>query len=451
MLAIVVSRADAASVHIGERLLDVAEWTTHTDEGRPDGEGGGTVYRREGVELREFDATHIDIAAPADAFEDPDLLVFASKHAGKTGPLLTAHHTGNFGAADYGGAAGRFARACPNALRAVVEAMDEHAPEAYDVGIECTHHGPTDVGIPSMFVEVGSAEPQWQDPEAATAVARAILDVADVAADAPAENGTRRHLLGLGGGHYAPRFERVVRETDWAVGHVAADWGLEALEAWADDETAYDAVIERAFAASAADFALLEDDRPDLVATVESLGYRVVDETFVRVTTGVPLDLVETLEREIASVDAGLRFGDPATGFDGDWSVVDLPTDLLAEARGIDDAAVRELVEATAVAFGTEQSGTVVTTPVVCPASVSRDRLLEGLADILRDQYDSVVREGGALVARETTFDPELARTAGVPEGPKFGKLAAGQSVEVDGEEIGPDRFQRERIRRFTL
>ncbi len=288
MLAIVVSRADAASVHIGERLLDVAEWTTHTDEGRPDGEGGGTVYRREGVELREFDATHIDIAAPADAFEDPDLLVFASKHAGKTGPLLTAHHTGNFGAADYGGAAGRFARACPNALRAVVEAMDEHAPEAYDVGIECTHHGPTDVGIPSMFVEVGSAEPQWQDPEAATAVARAILDVADVAADAPAENGTRRHLLGLGGGHYAPRFERVVRETDWAVGHVAADWGLEALEAWADDETAYDAVIERAFAASAADFALLEDDRPDLVATVESLGYRVVDETFVRVTTGVP-------------------------------------------------------------------------------------------------------------------------------------------------------------------
>ncbi|MFC7021312.1 MULTISPECIES: D-aminoacyl-tRNA deacylase [Haloarcula] len=451
MLAIVVSRADEASVHIGECLLDVEGWTTHTDEGRPDGEGGGTVYRREGVELRVFDDSHVDIAAPADAFDDPDLLVFASKHAGKTGPLLTAHHTGNFGAAEYGGAAGRFARACPNALRAVVDAMDEHAPAEYDVGIECTHHGPTDVGVPSMFVEVGSAEPQWEDPEAAAAVARAILDLADIAADAPPENGTRRHLLGVGGGHYAPRFERVIRETDWAVGHVAADWGLEALSEWADDETAYEGVLRRAFAASAADVALLEDDRPDLVATVESLGYRVVDETFVRATTGVPLDLVETLEREIASVDAGLRFGDPANGFEGDWTVVDLPAALLAEARGIDDAAVRELVEAEAVAFATEQSGTVVTTPVVCPADVPRDRLLGGLADVLRDQYDSVEREGGTLVARETTFDPELARTAGVPEGPKFGQLAAGQSVEVDGEEIGPERFQRERIRRFTL
>ncbi|MBX0321658.1 hypothetical protein EGH21_01310 [Halomicroarcula sp. F13] len=451
MLAIAVSRADEASTHVGEHLLELEAWSETTDDGRPDGEGGGTVYRTEGAELREFDALHLELDGVAEAFDDPDCLAFASRHAGETDELLTAHHTGNFGAAEFGGEAGQFARACPNAHRAVVHALTEHAPDDYEVGMECTHHGPTDVGVPSMFVEVGSAEAQWRDPDAARAVAQAILDVRGVAADAPRENGTRRHLVGFGGGHYAPRFERVVRETDWSVGHVAADWLLDALDEWADDETERRAVLDRAFAASEADYALLEDDRPDLVATLESLGYRVVDETFVRETSGISLALVEALEAAVTPVDAGLRFGDPARGDTDEWAVVDLPDGLLSEAVGIDEATVRSWLEDHALAFDTEQNGTVVTGPVVLPAGRSRDDAVAALADVLRQRYDSVEREDGALVAREERFDPDLARTAGVPEGPKFGKLSAGQSVEVDGEEIGPERFQRERIRRFTL
>src|SRR6056297_2604431 len=235
MLAIVVSRADEASVNIGEQLLDIADWTETVDDGRTDADGGGTVYRTDGAELREFEERHLELDDVAATFEDPDLLLFASKHAGETGKLLTAHHTGNFGEAEYGGESGRFARAAPAAHRAVVDALAEHAPEAYDVGMECTHHGPTEVGVPSMFVEVGSAEPQWRDPAAARAVARAMLAVREVPADAPAEDGHRRQLVGFGGGHYVPRFERVVRETDWAVGHIGADWCLAALDDFASD------------------------------------------------------------------------------------------------------------------------------------------------------------------------------------------------------------------------
>ncbi|QIO22423.1 D-aminoacyl-tRNA deacylase [Haloarcula sp. JP-L23] len=451
MLAIVVSRADEASTHIGEHLLELAPWTETTDEDRADGEGGGTVYRTDGAELREFDALHLELDGVADAFDDPDCLVFASRHAGETDELLTAHHAGNFGAAEFGGEGGHFARACPSTHRAVVHALTDHAPEEYEVGMECTHHGPTEVGVPSMFVEVGSAEPQWRDPDAARAVAQAILDIRGVPADAPRENGTRRHLVGFGGGHYAPRFERVIRETDWSVGHVAADWSLDALEEWADDETERAAVLDRAFDASVADYALLEDDRPALVETLTALGYRVVDETFVRETSGVPLDLVEALEGAVTPVGDGLRFGDPATEYAGEWTVVDLPGDLLSEATGIDEAAVRSWLDGHALAFDTEQNGTVVTGPVVLPADRSHDDVVTALADVLRQRYDSVERDSGQLVAREERFDPDLARTAGVPEGPKFGKLSAGKPVEVDGEEIGPERFQRERIRRFTL
>ncbi|WP_336338964.1 D-aminoacyl-tRNA deacylase [Haloarcula brevis] len=451
MLGVVVSRADAASTHIGEHLLSLQEWETSVDAARPDAEGGGTVYRAHGVELREFEALHLDIEDAAAAFDDPDLLVFASKHAGETEELLTAHHTGNFGVAEYGGEDGHFARACPGAHEAVAAALQRHAPPEYEVGMECTHHGPTDVGVPSMFVEVGSAEPQWDDPDAAEAAAKAILDLADEPADKPRENGTRRQLLGVGGGHYAPRFERVVRETDWAVGHIAANWSLDALSEWADSAAERDAVLERALRASAADYALMEGDRPDLEAAIESLGCRVVSETFVRETDGVDLGLVEALEAAVGPVEEGLRFGALAPGFDGEWTVFDLPDELISDARGVDSEALREAIEAHSVAYGTEQNGTVLTGPIVCPATIDVEAVVDPLVGILERRFDSVEWTAGELVARETAFDPNLARTAGVPEGPKFGKLASGQSVELDGEEIDPERFQRERIRRYTL
>ncbi|MBX0285886.1 D-aminoacyl-tRNA deacylase [Haloarcula salinisoli] len=449
MLAIVVSRADEASVHIGEQLLDIADWTETVDDSRPDADGGGTVYRTDGAQLREFEGRHLELEDVAEAFEEPSLLVFASKHAGETDELLTAHHTGNFGEAEYGGESGRFARAAPNAHRTVVHALAAHAPESYDVGMECTHHGPTEVGVPSMFVEVGSAEPQWRDPAAARAVAEAILDCRGVPADAPAEDGHRRQVVGFGGGHYVPRFERVVRETDWAVGHIGADWCLDALDDFASDHQ-YEAVVERAFAASGAEYGLVTGDHPELVDTVESLGYRVVDERFLRETTGVPLEFVDAAESAVEPVSEGLRFGEAARDAD-EWRVVSLPEELLAEATGIDGDAVRSWVEANTLAFGTEQQGTVVTGPVVLDATTDRAAMVDALADVLRKRYDSVERDGDELRAREQRFDPGLADTLGIPEGPKYGQLSAGQSVEVDGRVIDPETVHSERIRCFTL
>ena len=358
-----------------------------------------------------------------------------------------AHHTGNFGPAEFGGADGTLARACPNAQQRAFEALDEHAPEGYEVGLECTHHGPSDVGVPSLFVEVGSDDAQWDDPAAARAVAQSILALDGVDADTPRENGARRHLVGFGGGHYVPRFERVVRETDWAIGHIGADWALDAMGEPAEHAD----VIEQAFTESAAEYALLEADRPGLCETIETLGYRVVDETWVRETSGVPLGLVERLEATIATIDDGLRFGAPATGFDGEFVVESVGTELLARANGIDREATRAAVADTAVAFGTEQNGTEVVGPIALVDPDDHETIVDALGDVLRQSYDSVERDGDTIVARETAFDPALARDLGVPEGPAFGQLSAGNAVEIDGTQITPDEVTREQIDEFPV
>ncbi|MFC7177074.1 hypothetical protein [Halosegnis marinus] len=69
---------------------------------------------------------------------------------------------------------------------------------------------------------------------------------------------------------------------------------------------------------------------------------------------------------------------------------------------------------------------------------------------MLRAKYDTVEIADGAVLAREETFVPEKAATLGVGEGPAFGKLAAGEAVEVDGRTIEPHAVHEERELRFA-
>ncbi len=443
MIAVVISRADYASEHIGEFLLSEAEWSVHEDESRPDADGGGQYYRTDGFELREFDALHLDIENVAAAFDDPAMLLFASRHSGDTGQLLTGHFTGNFGPAEFGGEDRTLARTCPNAHARLLEAFDEHAPEEYEVGMECTHHGPSEVGVPSMFVELGSDDEQWGDPDAARAVARAILDLRDVS---PHRD---RQLVGFGGGHYVPRFERIIRETDWAVGHIASDWNLETLGL----PEAHPETIRQAFERSGAEYAVCEGNTDGLVDVIDDLGYRVVSETWVREVSGVPLALAEKLESKLASVESGLRFGARASEADGveALEIVSLPEKLLDAVTGTDRETVSDLVAAQTVAFETDEGGTRVAGRAAVLDSADFEVIIDGLVELLEGKYDDVRRDGDEIVVCEMGFDPEKARKLGVPEGPAFGKLSSGVAVEVNGTTIPPNEVQTEHTHIFPL
>lgn len=419
MIGIVVSQDDSVSEHIGKHLLDLGDFEAFEDG----------AYRSDGFELREFEDLHIHLDDVAEAFDDPEFLVFASRHAGNTGALLTAHFTGNFGEAEYGGEDRSLAPAATNAHRHVISALREYAPDGYDVGVECTHHGPSSVGAPSMFVELGSDEEQWTDPEAARAVAKSILDLWGVDAR------TDRSLVAFGGGHYAPRPTRIVQETGWAVGHIAADWGLDDI----GDPAEHPNVVDQLFTESTAEHAVIDGDKPKLEALVDDLGYDVVSETWVREVDGVPLTLVNCLEGDVCPVDEGLRFGNPARQYDDGYVVVDLPEELLDAVHATDPDTTLNAAQNTALAIATEEKGNRLTGAAAFADEAAYDAFVNRLTAIVGQDYDEVERENGTLKAERETFDPEAAKTLGVPEGPKFGQLASGEAVEVDGTEVTPD------------
>jgi len=463
VIGIVVSRADRASEHIGQQLLDRANWTSHTDSQHPDVDGGGEFYRRAGFELREFETIHVELDAPEAAFSEPDELefvVFVSKHAGETGPLLTAHFTGNFGPAEYGGHAGSFARAAPGAQKAVIAALNRHAPDGYEVGIECTHHGPTAPSVPSLFVELGSTEKEWDDPEGAAAVADAVLDLQGVDADHRI-NGDTRHVVGFGGGHYTPRCTRIVDDSAWAVGHIGSEWQLDSMGKAATNKD----VIEAAFEASAAELAVVDGDErsssgsqtqsgdgenPEIEGVIDQLGYRVVSETWLRTVGERPVDVVDSLETELSTVDEGLRFGEVAVETD-DWRLVSLPDELIAAAHAVDNDAVWSAVADHTVAFETVEGGTLPAGRAAIAAIEEFEAMVDNAVDLLESKYERIERTGEEIQAHHTSFDPQKATTLGIPEGPAFGKLAAGQPVEVNGRTIEPHVVEDEQVDRFPV
>jgi len=453
VIGIVVSRADQASAHIGRQLLDRDGWTSHTDESRSEADGGGEFHQRDGFELRVFEPIHVELDSPEAAFSEPDALdylVFVSKHAGETGRLLTAHFTGNFGPADYGGQPGAFARAAPGAQKAVIAALDRHAPEGYDIGIECTHHGPTAPSIPSLFVELGSSKTEWEDSEGARAVADSVLDLDGVSADhQPVDDEGPRHIVGFGCGHYTPRCTRLVVDSEWAIGHIGSAWQLDAM----GDPAANRDVIAAAFEASAAELAVVDGEQPDLEAVIRDLGYHVVSETWLQTVGSRPLTVVSALETELSTVEDGLRFGrvEIGTGERDDWHTVDLPEELIGAANGIDTDAVWEAVANHTVAFETVEGGTLPAGQAAVATVDDFDGLVDRLIELLESKYESVERGDREIRARQTSFDPGKAATLGVPEGPKFGKLAAGEPVTFNGKTVEPHVVESKQVDRFPL
>ncbi|MFB6161997.1 MAG: D-aminoacyl-tRNA deacylase [Halococcoides sp.] len=426
MIGIVVSAVDPASVAIRDALESQIDWSDRS------------AYRRSAdgrFAMRSVEQRHLDLVHPEAAFPAIDRLLVVSKHAGETGRLVTAHAPGNIASADHGGEPATLPPADPSALDAILAGFREHAPPEYEVGMECTHHGPTAVDVPITFVEIGSDADAWHDESAARAVSRAIADLPDRLA-----TGDPRPVAGFGGGHYVPRFERIQRDTDWAVGHVAADWALDEL----GDPREHAAIVAAVLDRSGADLAVVDGDHPGVEAVLADSDHRIVSETWLREADGVPIDRVAALEAALGPIDGGLAIGEAAARVD-DWSIASIPADLIDIARAVDREAVTALLRAHCVAIDRENdqpTGRVAVGPEGPP--------IDPLIGVI-DREHRVERADDTIAIERRVFDPERARAMDVPDGPAFGRLANGESIEVDGESIDPDDVHRIETTRIDL
>ena len=128
---------------------------------------------KDGVE-----SNHLDSAI------DSKLYIFASRHrAASETPALLIHPTGNWSNITLAGRENELSytssRVLKSGLKKLQEKKEKFNLENFKVDMEVTHHGPTELRTPLVFMELGSSEQFWIHEEGASAVGEAIIETAE--------------------------------------------------------------------------------------------------------------------------------------------------------------------------------------------------------------------------------------------------------------------------------
>jgi D-aminoacyl-tRNA deacylase len=228
MNLIVSSEADTASINLRDRLLEMALWEENGSfDNRPMwsltkdyGEFCKKDTRLITIEKLHIYAEDIDKEWEQQNNEEIDNIIFLSRHKAASGrPSLTVHPIGNWGSAEYGGKESEISGASPKWMTGLLLKIKEHRIPGYDVCFEATHHGPL-LEKPTMFLEIGSSESEWEKKEPAEALIKSLLDL---------KPATGINIVGIGGGHYTPRFTEAAFSHDVCFGHMVANYGVPVL------------------------------------------------------------------------------------------------------------------------------------------------------------------------------------------------------------------------------
>jgi D-aminoacyl-tRNA deacylase len=154
--------------------------------------------------------------------------IFLSKHSSKSGiPTLTCHSAGNYADNPYGGNSREIALSYPHLQKQYLRriANVKSAIPNYDIVIESTHHGPTSLKKPVLFVEIGSTEKQWTDTNAASIVCDCILNVIESDSKLCKKVG-----IALGGTHYPIKFNKLLLDSEFCLAAIATKYDLRSID-----------------------------------------------------------------------------------------------------------------------------------------------------------------------------------------------------------------------------
>ncbi|MHA2037086.1 MAG: D-aminoacyl-tRNA deacylase [Promethearchaeota archaeon] len=164
----------------------------------------------------------------------PDLLIFASRHTSKTArPAFLVHTTGNWGKnAEFGGDPQTLSLTSALLLKAGFISMSiKELPSLlsdFSFDIEVTHHGPTKLEIPLIFMELGSSKSEWVITDAGEIVATSVIKTIYKYLELK-EKGSQKIGLGFGGTHYAPNFQRLIGAKNLAISFICPKYYIQEL------------------------------------------------------------------------------------------------------------------------------------------------------------------------------------------------------------------------------
>jgi len=230
---IINSSKDKASLNIRDKLLSSEKWEFEllSDQWFHNAlyklKSFNSSYKR-GVAFLEENEVYLGLTSKRlvflndlkleNAILDPDYLIFASRHSSESGkPSFLVHSTGNWsGALRFGGEKKKLSYTTATGIKAgffsLLEGARERNVTNFSIDVEVTHHGPTRLEIPLIFMELGSTASEWHHNEGGIVLANAIIESLIKIVELRKE-GDQKVGIGFGGTHYAPQFRKLLLDS----------------------------------------------------------------------------------------------------------------------------------------------------------------------------------------------------------------------------------------------
>jgi len=400
MRLIVTSQLDIAGSNVYNALSEY-----FSEDGEFEGK---PLYKKDDIwliatEKRQIEAGHLD------SFFQPEYYVFASRHSSVSKEkTLTVHVPGNLTSeAKFGGRPRELGYCNADAMKVALMELQRGKEEMnldYRVSLEATHHGPTELKRPVLFVEVGSTEDEWNDNDAVSIVAKASLKAAE-------NRLVFDKAIGIGGSHYTPLHTRAVLEKEIAIGHIIPSYSIKAI----DEE-----ILSQAVDKTGAGFAYLD-------------------------WKGMKADERSEIKKMASKIDLQLKRGRDIKSKPSElagYNEYSLPVDFIDEVAKVSKEALEVAFEDLGGVIRHTDRGKLQ--DVFQAQRDIRDDLIQKCIEILKGKYEVQVEwDEGKLVLTENKFDPEKAKDLGLAPGPLFGELSQGNSITIGNKEIVPSMVQK--------
>ena len=264
---LICSEPDPPSVNMRDRLFTKSDWKCIGSDDR------SRYYESGDDVIMSTSDIHIfsdDLDKRAEDFGiRVDSVIFMSKHSSASGkPALTVHPIGNYHDNKLGGREEVLVPAMPSLMTDALRRIVSHCDMIdFQTCFEVTHHGPW-LDKPTFFIEIGSDESTWGNIHAADILAEVLTDI---------ETNDYPVLVGVAGGHYAPRFTDVATKFKVNFGHMIPNYQIEDRD---DDDVLR--MIKDATDASGSKLiyihrnSLKKSTEHHLVESIETAGYEIL-------------------------------------------------------------------------------------------------------------------------------------------------------------------------------